>query len=145
MMTRRHHLVLLTALAVLATGGCGDDGRVEVGGVVRLQGEPLPHAFLRFERNGETVAHGTTGRFQLRQPDGGYRIAPGSYQVVVDFRPPEPGPNGAGELDQTTAAWQAHLRSTPGETSRTVTIDATSPALIIDLDETNRNEPSTGT
>ena len=68
---------LVTAVVLLAVAGCGD-GRAEVSGTVRMDGEPLKEGEIIFEAtdNATAAAAGkiTDGRYSVRVGPGPKRV-----------------------------------------------------------------------
>lgn len=84
----KYRSFLLTACLVLTIGlmGCGPkDGKVQVRGVVLLEGEPLPSASLMFVGGGGGIfSKGNTdknGKFSLRAPPGLNQVSVAAMDV----------------------------------------------------------------
>lgn len=104
---------LLAGLGLLA--GCGGAGTVRCGGVVQLDGKPVPNASVMFipKDAGRRPATGKTdasGRFQLTTFTPGDGVLPGAHTVTVmacEVIPPAPrqGPGGEEGYGEPTLRW----------------------------------------
>src|SRR5262245_61550617 len=84
--------VLLFALVLLTATGCGSSLQfVEVSGVVKLDGKPMPDALVEFLRDPEKGTHGpralgktdTEGRFRLVRDDERVGAVVGFHRVLI--------------------------------------------------------------
>lgn len=114
-MLRLGWIACLVSVAGLA--GCGGSSpaavlptTVPVGGVVLLDGKPLPRASVKFIPRGATKGvecYGITddmGKYELMQMRGGTGAPPGEYMVVVNaFAKPDGTPVSMGPGDPPPA------------------------------------------
>jgi hypothetical protein len=71
----RHHCFIAVAFAVLASGGCGDDARSEVSGIVRLNGEAIQEGSINFIPVEGNIGPGTgavitNGKYHIPKSNG---------------------------------------------------------------------------
>jgi hypothetical protein len=90
MASRSHGLIWLIVVAATAVGCGGSEGLVEVTGIVRLDGKPLPGAQLTFVPTAEkgSSAYGQTdedGHYRLRFSRDTYGAQPGKSNVRIAF------------------------------------------------------------
>lgn len=109
----------VAALCLVVAVGCGDDGpRLQrAGGVVTLDGAPLPEVNVQFQPSEGKISMGTTdaeGKFQLSTNSPGDGVMPGKYRAAVTSNeppPPMPGTPEAAAAGRPKLRFPPHYRS----------------------------------
>ena len=85
---------VVTAIITLSTIGCGsaDTGvqRVEVEGIITVDGEPLPSASISFRPVGDGPSSGGAVKYGMFRIDDSRGPSPGTYTVTVTMTTPKP-------------------------------------------------------
>lgn len=142
-MRRSWSAAALTGLLALAAGCGGSAGLVPVSGTVRLDGQPLAQASLRFVPDGDARTHwgtaltGADGKYRVMGPQGQDGLAPGPYKVTVsrllrkDGTPP---PANVPPIESDATESLPAIYSHPDRTTLKVTVE---PGKSVDLDLTS--------
>jgi hypothetical protein len=138
---------VLLGMVLLAAGGCwkGNGERVPAVGIVLLDGEPLPDAYVTFrpddgERgNGGFATTDAKGRFEIFYPDVGKGLIPATYRVTIASPPGgtsqgppsgSPVPGGAGTRP---SAQYPSVYSSPENTPLRIEVTGSAEPLMVEL------------